>query len=210
MKTLEHTKTFGKLAVLALLGMGTAGTASAQAFEKGNSVVSLGVGIGNYPVGYNYSYYYYTDTYDPGVAPVLSANYEMGIAKLGPDVLGIGASVQYSGKKHQDQYYGQTVDWKSTYIAFGVRANYHFNWFHHIDKLDLYAGVLAGGGVGSSKWDVTKSSNGALIKNEKDSKFRLHADVLIGARWYFTDAIGVYCEFGELNTYINGGLALKF
>ncbi|HRT52850.1 MAG: outer membrane beta-barrel protein [Flavobacteriales bacterium] len=199
------------MAVALLLA--TSFVANGQAFEKGTSVVSLGLGITNYPVGYTYTYgygYYYDYTYDAGIAPALSANYEMGVAKLGPDHLGIGATVQFSGKKHEERYLYSTVDWRSSYIAFGVRANYHFNWFHHIDKLDLYAGVLAGGGIGNSKWKVTSNSGGALLSENNDSKFRPHLDVLIGARYYFTDVIGVYCEFGELNTYANLGLSLKF
>lgn len=184
---------------------------NAQAFEKGTSVLNLGVGLGGYSYNYLSAYSNVSST------PTLSASYELGIAELGPDVLGIGVMFGYNRRSINETSTSWTTvynyDESWTNMLFGVRAMYHFNWFHDIEKLDLYAGVLTGYNVGSHKDESTYTVNGVTrpyYASSSSSLGSFRSGVFAGARWYFSNNFGVFGELGYSVASINVGASLKF
>lgn len=116
-------------AVALLLGIGTA---SAQTFAEGTSVIQCGVGLGS----------------DFGLPIGLS--YEYGISEK----LGVGAYAGYASKTETLAFFG---DLKYTYTLFGARGNYHF---FQSDKMDAYAGILLG--YNAASISVSNSPAGAV------------------------------------------------
>jgi len=202
-------------AIAAALLLTTSFTAYAQkAFEKGTSAINLGLGIG----GYNYSYLsYYNNT---SASPTFCFSYELGLAELGPDVLGIGLMAGHNWRTYKNTSstytytYEEKESWTNTLV--GVRAMYHFNWFHDINKLDLYAGVMTGYSFGKHKDESTRRNNftGEVIPyNQYNYIYNLgsfRTGAFIGVRYYFTNFLGVYAEAGYSVALLNGGLSLKF
>ncbi|MBX2972477.1 MAG: outer membrane beta-barrel protein [Flavobacteriales bacterium] len=186
----------------------------AQAFEQGTSALNLGVGIGG--VGYGYL----SGLSNVSASPTFNASYELGVAKLGPDVLGVGAMFGHSWRTQkytsQTTSYTYNYDRRWTTTTVGVRAHYHFNWFHSIEKLDLYAGVFTGASFGAYKNKDTRTSRSTGVTEDWSSYggsygvggFR--SGVFAGARYYFSDNFGVFGEVGYSVAYLNAGLTLKF
>ncbi|MBC8034038.1 MAG: hypothetical protein H7Y03_07840 [Chitinophagaceae bacterium] len=111
-----------KKIILSLAVFFTATTlVSAQdgAFEKGDKLLNLGVGVGTY--------------YGPESAVSLGGSFEVGVA----DYISVGGQLDiYSNK-----YFG----YRYTYIPVAGRASYHFGkHFLTVDNLDLYAGAALG------------------------------------------------------------------
>ena len=103
-----------KLIIALVLVVGIS-KASAQSFEKGTSVLQLGIGFGG----------------DFGTP--FGLGYEYGIS----DKIGIGAYVGYGSKK--DSFFGYDVEYKSVLV--GAKGNYHF---YQTDKFDAYGGAFLG------------------------------------------------------------------
>ena len=112
-----------KLLVIAFILATTNGYA--QAFQKGNKLLNLGLGLNSY--------------YSGGIP--FGASFEVGIN----DDLSVGANVDYLSTSN----YG----YRFTALYFGGRGSYHFNKVLNIkdEKLDLYAG--AGLGYRSFSWE---------------------------------------------------------
>ena len=84
-------------------------------------------------------------------------------------------------------------------IGFGARAMYHFNF---AKNLDIYAGAIMGYVFQTARGTSSYTVNGY-------SFFLFGANV--GVRYFFTDSIGLYSEFGYNGLQIIGaGLTLKF
>ncbi len=112
-----------KLLVIAFILATTNGYA--QAFQKGDKLLDLGLGLNSY--------------YSGGIP--FGASFEVGIN----DDLSVGANVDYLSTSN----YG----YRFTALYFGGRGSYHFNKVLNIkdEKLDLYAG--AGLGYRSFSWE---------------------------------------------------------
>jgi len=89
-------------------------------------------------------------------------------------------------------------------IGFGVRGMYHFNIVYQIDT---YAGLTLGYVLHSLEVDF-----GSYLGKEKSNDNYVLFGANIGARYYFTNFIGAYVEFG-LNSslqFASIGVTLKF
>ena len=99
-------------------------------------------------------------------------------------------------------------------IPIGAIANFHFYQLiadkisngdrMHADKLDIYAGLNLGTGVAIhpgivDAYGVKHSYVDALA----------FGGVQVGARYYFTDKIAVFGEFGYGKTWANAGITFK-
>ncbi|WP_044173634.1 hypothetical protein [Flectobacillus major] len=115
-----------KLAVTLIIFISAliAGQVHAQAFQQGDKLLNLGLGLNSY--------------YSGGVP--FGASFEVGI----DDDLSVGANVDYLSTSN----YG----YRFTALYFGGRGSYHFNRILNIkdEKFDLYAG--AGLGYRSFSW----------------------------------------------------------
>lgn len=191
-------------------------------FKKGTNVFNFGVGYS----GYGYLGSYLGDLDDRSFAsPTFCFTYDRGIREIGPDVLGVGFTLGYNWQtyKYSNRYtsyvYNHRERWNN-YI-FGARANYHFNWWHRIEKLDLYGGVMAGFSIGTYKNTSEYVYNNGQVVSHSSSSIdnglyyvghlnRFRYGVYVGCRYYFTKFLGVYAEAGAGVAWVNAGLSLKF
>ena len=197
-----------------LLIVGMVPSTQAQSFEKGTSAINLGIGLG----GYSYNYLrFYNNTI---ASPTFSASYDLGIAQLGPDILSVGLLAGHNWRTYKATSTGSTYTyiekegWRNTLI--GLRAAYHFNWFHEIDKLDLYAGVMTGYSIGKHTDESTRTNRVTGVTepwNQYNYVYNLNTPrigAFVGVRYLFTNNFGVFAEAGYSVALINGGLTLKF
>jgi opacity protein-like surface antigen len=200
-----------KYLLVALTGLIGFQDVKAQAFEEGNSVVSVGYGLG---LGYGrllnaYSAY---DGYKfSGFGPV-ALGYEYGLT----DNIGLGLNVSYSS-------YGATWIQSSAYDPFNVTEyDYKYRWStlaimargaYHFDirndDLDLYAGL----GLGFLKFGYKWTSDDPTF-NEENQNVSLGTplgyQIFGGLRYYLSDNVGLYAEVGYGISVLNAGLAFKF
>jgi hypothetical protein len=168
-------------------------TTNAQLFDKGDMVLSFGLGLGSTYVGGWNSYYKVT------VPPIFVAGDYCIREDLGPGNLGVGGIIAYSGYKYEVLDYG----WKYTTFIIGARGTYHF--VDLVDKLDLYGGVVLGAKIVSRKefGDYTGSGYSA---NNSGAVY----DLFAGARYYLTDNFAVMGELGYGISWLKIGVSLKF
>lgn len=165
-------------------------TATGNMFNVGDNVVNLGVGLG--------SRYSYAGT-GVSVSPAVSLSYERGVRELGPGTLGISGFVGYQGAKSDLGGFG---DYKFTDIIVGARAAFHYPL---VDKLDTYGGL----GIGIRHAGV-KFEGSSYFGSMAASSTGVYSGLFLGARYFFTDAIGAFAELGYDQTYLKVGLAAKF
>jgi hypothetical protein len=98
------------------------------------------------------------------------------------------------------------IDVTYTNIAFGARGMYHFNFLYFFDT---YTG-LSLGYVLQSATVKTSGSLGGQAASYDGAPFFLWG-LNLGARYFFTDLIGVYLELGYSDLQYAGiGLSFKF
>ena len=165
---------------------------NAQIFDKGDVVLSFGLGLGA-------TYYTGGWGYKTTVPPIFVAGDYCLREDLGPGNLGVGGYLGYSAYKYD--YYD---DWGVKYntLIFGARGTYHFTDL--VDKLDLYGGMMLGAEIVSNKeygdWEGANYS-----ANSSGVAF----DIFAGARYYFTDSFGVMGELGYGISWLKIGVSLK-
>lgn len=83
------------------------------------------------------------------------------------------------------------------YYAVGLRLAYHFNLG---ERFDLYAGGAVTGRMGTV-------SNGEITLSREN----VDVGLLLGARYYFTNGVGLFAEIGDESVaYYRTGLAFRF
>lgn len=188
--------------------------ARAQAFDEGKSVVTIGYGFPNlvtatFRTAYNTADHTgYTFT---AMGPLVF-RYEYGLSEK----IGMGVVVGYSMMKLSYNY----EDWNSTYTqkvkytasvkwnspSVGARMNIHFATK---DKLDPYFGISAGWSGNSLTYEDDDPNTSSSKSSVNFGPF--YFGLGVGMRYYFTDNIGMYVEFGwDKWALMQAGLALKF
>lgn len=179
-------------AMVVLMGM----AGFAQVFEKGSSVINLGLGFGN--TNYFGSYY-------SGFLPSFAGSYEYGIVEIpmGSTLTGVISAGGYLGwsLSKYNKYWTNDDYYLTNSIVLAARGNYHFI-FH--DKLDTYAGIALGVNMETQKWHGDGSDPDVDVAETKP-----FVGVYVGARWYFSDNFAVYSELGYLVSVFNIGVAFK-
>ncbi len=164
-------------------------------FVKGDKVLNASIGLG--------SVLYSGLGYSTKVPPI-SASLEVGVVEnfiVDDLTLGIGGYVGYS--KYQWTYNQYNWGWSYTNLIVGGRAAVHYPLF---EKLDTYAGVLAGVRIvtdkefGNNNLGYSYTSNGGS---------GIAWSTYIGGRYYFTNRVALLGEIGYGISYLNIGLALK-
>lgn len=108
----------------------------------------------------------------------------------------LGAELSYRAynENWQNNYYNHNI------VGISANANYHFNTLFGISpRWDLYAG----GNLGFYFWTSPDGYTG-------NSSSRLGFGGQVGARYYFTNSIGLNVEFGGGNAFTGGKLGLSF
>ena len=154
-------------------------------FEKGDNVISAGIGIGS-SLGVIGSY-----GYSQSVG--LNANFEHGIWEIGgPGVISLGG---YLGYKSYDYSYFNT-----SYTIIGIRAAYHYNGIPS-DKFDVYGGLMI-------SYNIYSHSSYSYFSDYGSSA--ISSTGFIGGRYYFSPNIACYGELGYGVSLLNIGLSFKF
>lgn len=177
--------------------------AQAQAFTEGSNNVYLGYGAVTLLGSISRNFDTYTDVNYSSLGPIY-VKYEHGMTEN----IGLGISFAYATNewvyKYQsfEQTYTETTE-RSTYSIL-ARFNYHIG---DSEKFDPYIGF----GVGYRDATWTSKSDGLTSSGvELKSVFPFGMDLTFGARYFFTDNIGLYAEVGAAKSVVQGGLAVKF
>ncbi len=178
---------------VALICAMPAASTYAQLFDKGDKVISAGLGLGA-------TYYSLGGT--SMVMPVIFASGDYCLREdLGPGNLGVGAIIAYSSYK--DNYYlSDDYYWKYNTFMLGARGTYHFTDL--VDKLDLYGGITLGGKIENAKW------HGPNVGAKSDPSGGVLAEFFGGARYYFTDNIAANGELGYGVAWLKLAISFKF
>ncbi len=179
-------KLLSSLFVCFLLAFGLS-TAHAQ-FEKGQIDVNLGVGLLPTYLGSGFT----------STLPPIGLSVDYGVT----DNISIGGFASYSAAKYDFSGFGSNSEWKYTYVIVGARGAYHFEMSN--EKFDPYAGALLGYNVASV---TTEDDN---IDTSSVSAGGFAYSVFLGARYRFTEKIGVFAELGYGISVLQLGLNVKF
>ena len=172
-------------------------SASAQ-IEKGDIVVTAGVGLGNTVYA----------GYDDALIPI-NIEGEYGVAEDVFDVpglsLGVGPAISYTQAKTTYTWFDDVYGYKYSSIIVGAKGYFHYNLFN-VDKLDTYAAVTLGWNIATAKrWGDWGSINTAAA-----SAGGLFYGFAVGARYWFTDFVGANLEAGYGLSYLKAGVTFKF
>lgn len=168
-------------------------TARGQVFQKGTNIVSAGVGLGSSILSYS----------GASQSPALSLQYERGVWDIGgPGVISLGGYAGFKGYSFSGPDYSQ----KWHYTVLGVRSAYHYNGLG-IDKLDVYGGVMLSYDILSYSYSA---AGGYSVSGSGAYGSAAALSIYVGARYFFSDHIGVLAELGYGVAYLNVGLAAKF
>lgn len=168
--------------------------AQESAFELGDKVVSLGIGFG--------SSLYSGAYYSSGIPPI-SISYEQAVVDeiLEKGVIGVGGTVGYTSYKYRYDYFGGTYGWNYSTIYFGVTGGFHYPL---VDKLDTYVGVGIGYRI------LTTNEYGDIPGTEYSSASGgFQGAFVVGGRYYFTDNLAAFLQFGYSIAYVNLGISIK-
>ncbi|HRB69157.1 MAG TPA: hypothetical protein PLT17_01505 [Chitinophagales bacterium] len=186
---------------------GKSKSSGSKAFEgKGSKQISIGLGFSSYLgyfdkngyqgyVGRKGGAYYYGGFFYSGT---LSVQAEFGVH----DYVGIGIVTGIGGSGNR-RFYGSSGG--TIYIPVGIIANFHFmqligdkKGVAVADKLDLYAGLNFGTGLAARVGGGGKAVGGMLFVGPQ-----------FGVKYFFTDKIGFYGEFGYGKSIFEAGVSIK-
>jgi hypothetical protein len=175
--------------------------AKGQAWERHSKVLSLGVGASQF---FHFDNYYYKNAGDfrnrswywP-MTGQLNFQGEFGVHKY----LGLGFTTGVGGRtRYRNNYAGEFN------IPIGLIFNFHFYQLiadkkskaKHADKLDMYFGASAGGGIAVAYYDG--------FSRRTPIGF---GGVHFGLRYYFTPKVAINGELGWGKSLANIGLSFK-
>ena len=200
---------FHLVAVVVAIAALVPSVSNAQAFEEGQNNVSVGYGFVTLLGSINSTFDDYADTEYKGTGPIY-AKFEHALS----DKIGLGGSFAYAGNEWSYKYSstdanGNAVQYsetsKRTTWSLLARVNFHFG---SSDKFDPYAGFGLGYRNANWTYDTTDPSGDSGV--EFKTLVPLGMDLTIGARYYFTDNIGLYAEVGAAKSVVQAGLVAKF
>ena len=183
-------KTMRVITLVLALAVITPAAMQAQLFDKGNIVMSGGIGLGS-------TLFAFGSLYSTSVPPIwISGDYCIR-EDLGPGNLGVGGILAYSAFKWGDK----TLGAKYTAFVIAARGTYHFTDL--VEKLDLYGGIDVGAKIVSSKdygFTTGYSTYGSGVLFEP----------FAGARYYFVNNFAANAELGYGIAWFKLGVSLKF
>ncbi|MDJ1471998.1 outer membrane beta-barrel protein [Xanthocytophaga flava] len=159
---------------------------SAQAqYSKGDLLINPGISFGG--IGYDYGYY---GSYSG--LPGLSANIEYNVT----DNIAVGGYLGFISRSYKYQGSGISSKTRWTNVGFGARGIFHatevlndaFSGSMNSEKLDIYGGLSLG--YETYSWS---GDNSTYYANGGNVVF----GGILGCRYMFNPAIGVYGEVGR-------------
>ncbi len=162
-----------------------------KCYDEKTHIINVGIGL--------YSGYYvrvggekYTSS------PYLNLSYEQPWPKkLGPGFLGVGAYFGYKTEKYKYNYNtwygsGYYYERRYTYYTIAGRAAYHWDVLN-TNKAEVYGGVLIGAFLNVYSYNDNDPNE---VDYVSVNPFSPYVSPFLGARYYFTDNIGVFAETG--------------
>jgi hypothetical protein len=182
--------------IFIIVALFTSTLINAQAFNKGERILNLTLGIG--------STLYTGSGYSTSVPP-LAISYEKGILDGVADkgVLGAGLYLGYTSSKFETSYLSGNYGWKYSNVIIGIRGALHYPIIDN-NKLDTYAGLLLGYRIVSAK-EIGSVPTGF----GKASSSSLALSIFVGGRYFFNDKISGIIELGYGIAYLNLGVGIK-
>ena len=198
------------LIVLLVSGAINTNYASAQVVEEGTIIFDVYYGFPNLFTTALKAEYINEDLADEyqnvdvgGFGPMgLRAEY------LFTEKIGFGLDMNYTNSTvtWNQTYSGTTYDYKVQVPRLRIMGKFNFH-FAKSDNFDAYAAF--GAGYGSFKL-VTETNDPTYIFSDFANPIPVSIRFAIGARYFFTDHLGINLEFGVLGgALINGGLSYK-
>ncbi len=171
---------------------------NAQAFEKGNSVLSVGLGLGGTFGSYSYS----------SQTPGISLQFEHGMWDAGgPGVISLGGYVGVKSYTYNGVGYNYTWSYKWNYTVIGIRSAYHYNGITN-KKTDLYGGVMLSYNILNFKYTTSDPYYDYLYSNVSYGS-TVGFTLYIGARYFFSERVAGFAELGYGISYLTIGAAFK-
>lgn len=174
----------------------------AQSFKKDQVDFNAGIGFGTTFIGYT------------STLPALSISGEYGVT----DAISVGGYLGFTGERYtyygydycpaygNGFYYTATERW--TFIIIGARGAYHFAQFINVDNLDVYAGLMLGYNIAGTSFSTNDPCPND-IRYTGTAYGGLAWSLYAGARYRFTDHLGVFAELGYGIDYLTIGLNYK-
>ncbi|MBA3664709.1 MAG: hypothetical protein H0W61_10940 [Bacteroidetes bacterium] len=184
----------------------------AQSFQKSQMDINFGVGIGNTFIhsGAYRTFPAISTSFDYGVTDAISVGAYLGYA---------GATYRYSGTdwcpsgngngNAYGNYYNYTDTYKWKFSIVGLRGAYHFAKFIKNEKTDVYAGVMLGANFAKSTY-TTDDPCFDHVPYAAQKYGGFVASGFLGARYRFTDMVGIFGELGYGISYLTLGVNFRF
>lgn len=187
-------------AVLFAFALTQKSSLKAQAFETGSNIISAGYGAPNLNKTLFKIYEDENDYALKGYGPI-HLKYEHAVS----DRIGLGLSINHvaSSISYKNLYnYDYKLNFSST--KFNARVNVHF---FSSETFDAFWGVGVGYGTSTSKW-TTNDPDDSNVSFSNPIPIGLEST--LGARYFFSENIGLYAEIGFAKSIVQGGLSFKF
>ncbi len=184
------------------------GNSSNGAFQKGTTAANLGIGLihfGSYS-GLLFSGSGYSRT------PLINLSIEHGIIdNVGPGVISVGGIVGFrrASFDYANAFGSYGYKWSSTDIFVGARGIYHYALSSN-PKLDTYGGLTVGVRLSNYSWKYDDSYPESLRSAASNTYTNAFSGLFVGARYNFSDNLGVFGEFGYDIALLKVGLSAKF
>lgn len=162
-----------------------------KCFDESTHIINVGIGLST-------GYYVRSGGDKYTSSPYLNLSYEQPWPKkLGPGFLGVGAYFGYRTEKYERNYntvYGNGYYYERRYSYYTIagRAVYHWDVLNS-KKAEVYGGVLIGGYINVYSYNDNDPNNDYSVSV---NPFSPYVSAFVGARYYFTDNIGVFAEVG--------------
>ncbi len=193
--------------MLVIIVMAANSNASAQAYERGDNVISAGYGIASYTGFYSRSLSSdgYSDIESSGTGPVyLKFSHAMS------DKISLGLNFAYEQRefsyKESDDFYVSEYTYYETVEGFSLNARLDWH-FATSEKVDPYFGL--GFGFKDSQWSY-KSNNPFDDDEMEQDIIPLGFETTLGLRYFVSQNVGLYAEVGVAKSIFQFGVCGKF
>ncbi len=171
---------------------------------KGEVVLGASVGVGNTV--------YSGDNYTSKLIP-LNLDVEVGVAENLFDVeslsLGVGALASYTQAKVDWSLGDVKAGWRNSATILGAKGALHYNL--GVEKLDTYVSLSLGYTIASGKaYGKAGDNKGSSDSYANENASGFYYGISLGARYWFTDFLGVNLEAGYGLSFLKAGLSFRF
>lgn len=179
--------------------------AQSPSFGVGDQALALGFGLG--------IRYGYPD--NTAISPSTVVIYDVGLVEVaGPGTMSIGGIAGFKTARftHTDASGGRVFRARWNNYLIGARAAYHFALGPGFERLDLYAGIMAGFRFQrfSRRESFGAPVSPYLVQEFEQSQLRPIVGSFGGGRYNFTDQLGAWLEIGYDVSLIKAGLHVNF